>query len=388
MNIDKDKLAAVDALRGIAILMVILVHSMGLVPELPWPVARHTAFGWYGVQLFFIASAFTLMLSWHRHEASPTEKVRSFFIRRFLRIAPMYYLAAFAYLYLRPPPGGFDSEQFFLTLAFVNAWNPFWLGTSPGGWGVVPGGWSISVEFSFYFVFPLIASLITSTRRSLLFAVFAFLLMLAAWEAGEAYWSSVLDDTSLENFLFFWFPNQLVIFALGFVMFFVLASNNPLLDRSRQLIARHSLSMLWFVLGGILILGLLGITKTVSSEPPFLPTHFLVSILFVIGASALILCEKCPRLLVNPAIQSMGVVSFSAYLVHWAVLDLMHWLMDQLELSFSGYAAIAVFPVVYAVTVLLTYAVARLTYRFVETPFMDLAKRLTHRRTVRLRVGD
>jgi peptidoglycan/LPS O-acetylase OafA/YrhL len=56
-----NKLAGIDATRGWAIFLVIAVHSLGLVPDLPWPAVRVISFGWYGVQLFFIASAFTLL---------------------------------------------------------------------------------------------------------------------------------------------------------------------------------------------------------------------------------------------------------------------------------------------------------------------------------------
>ena len=53
--------------------------------------------GKYGVQLFFIASAFTLFLSRHRRSEVGN---KNFFIRRFFRIAPMYYLGIILYLFV------------------------------------------------------------------------------------------------------------------------------------------------------------------------------------------------------------------------------------------------------------------------------------------------
>ena len=50
--------------RGYAILLVITCHETYWFPELPYPVHRVTVLGWHGVQLFFLASAVTLMMSW------------------------------------------------------------------------------------------------------------------------------------------------------------------------------------------------------------------------------------------------------------------------------------------------------------------------------------
>jgi peptidoglycan/LPS O-acetylase OafA/YrhL len=75
----KGKLNAIDAIRGWAIFLVITAHVGGLFPELPWPLKKITNFGWYGVQLFFVASAFTLMLSWERMQQGFIVKTANFF---------------------------------------------------------------------------------------------------------------------------------------------------------------------------------------------------------------------------------------------------------------------------------------------------------------------
>ena len=72
----QDQLQAIDALRGYAILLVISVHSVGYVRELVWPVLRIFGLGFYGVQLFFIASAVTLLMSWNRGGRSILEAQR------------------------------------------------------------------------------------------------------------------------------------------------------------------------------------------------------------------------------------------------------------------------------------------------------------------------
>ncbi|HET6306352.1 MAG TPA: hypothetical protein VFG12_04155 [Rhodopila sp.] len=85
-------------MRGYAILPVITCHAMCLFPELPHPVHRMTVVGWHGAQLFFPASVVTLMMSWrHGKIRNAAVDVGAFFLRRFFRLVPAYYLASVIY---------------------------------------------------------------------------------------------------------------------------------------------------------------------------------------------------------------------------------------------------------------------------------------------------
>ena len=83
----------VDFLRGIAILMVVLIHTSQCgtgVLGLPKAIASLAFLGSKGVQLFFLMSAFTIYLSFVRHKESEKLSVSNFYIRRFFRIAPIF----------------------------------------------------------------------------------------------------------------------------------------------------------------------------------------------------------------------------------------------------------------------------------------------------------
>lgn len=89
----------INALRGYAILLVILIHS-----SQAFKVSDFSKIicdkGDLGVQLFFILSSFTLFNSYSRRKFQDGLDVnRNFFIRRFFRIAPYYYIAGIIYVF-------------------------------------------------------------------------------------------------------------------------------------------------------------------------------------------------------------------------------------------------------------------------------------------------
>src|SRR5450830_1317428 len=114
----------IDALRGYAILMVIAVHTAqasgawsGIGRDLINQGAR-------GVQLFFVASALTLLISWN----SKQDGAGKFYLRRIFRIAPMFWIGIAFFTWLngfRPTyfsPHGISLSDIGLTAIFVNGW--------------------------------------------------------------------------------------------------------------------------------------------------------------------------------------------------------------------------------------------------------------------------
>lgn len=99
----KQHLAFIDSLRGMAILLVILLHcnSYGLLrlTNGDGVIFKAIGQGGKGVQLFFILSTITLIISLkNKPDFSGMLAHASFFIRRFFRIAPMWYFGIVVYL--------------------------------------------------------------------------------------------------------------------------------------------------------------------------------------------------------------------------------------------------------------------------------------------------
>lgn len=153
---------ALDGVRGLAVIIVI-IHNAGwlggdssrFVLKL-W--AALTASGWIGVQLFFALSGFLitgiLLDSLGRHGY-----FRSFYLRRTLRIFPLYYAFVILMVFVAAPLA-WDPE--WTSRVRANQW-PYWLYLSnwAQAFGIsIPGMshlWSLAVEEQFYLLWPVLA---------------------------------------------------------------------------------------------------------------------------------------------------------------------------------------------------------------------------------------
>lgn len=377
---DTPKFAYIDCLRGYAVLLVMITHTTYVFAGLPYPVHKVGAYGWYGVQLFFLASSLTLLLSYDQERRKTGAfNARNFFIRRFLRIAPMYYLAAAFYAVLTPPHSP-TLAQLAASLAFVNSWTPTTM-TTTGDWMVVPGGWSIGVEFTFYFLFPVLALAATSVRRLLP-------LLAASLVAAAALDSLLLPGLTAayghrpaDNFLYFWFPNQAPVFLLGGLVFLAIRALEQRPD--------HPLSRAVRRWSGALVAVSLALELVTAWFPQrfchqlllarAVPQYLVASAVFALFIIGLSQARRSP--VVNRVAASLGKVSFSAYLLHFAVIQLLPKSFPELfHIHAERWSAIAAFAVCCVVVAAATYVASWVTYTAVEQPFMRLARRLTHPR--------
>lgn len=374
----KGKLNAIDAIRGWAIFLVITAHVGGLFPELPWPLKKITNFGWYGVQLFFVASAFTLMLSWERMQQGFIVKTANFFLRRLFRIVPVFYLGALWYLFARPPGELFDWSQLWATLCFVNAWQPAWLTTLDSKWQVIPGSWSVSVEFAFYAAFPFLASVASTLSRSLTLFVGGVALMFVSPYLGYTLIGTHLSAREADNFLFFWPPNQLAIFLSGIVLFHLLVSKASIAVAVRNHAERFPGRVMLAAAFILLVLTQAAARKTSETVGIFYPapTHFIVAALFVALCACLISAPGRFPLVTGVAWQRLGEGSFAAYVIHWSLLDLCHYLYSSAAIRPSGWEAIGHFVMALVAVTGATFLFSTIIHRTIERPAIRLGRRL------------
>src|ERR1017187_2368035 len=140
-----------DGLRGIAALMVVFYHAFfwsmgkGGWPFFPRLVASVTQFGWLGVDLFFVLSGFLITGVLLKAKGKP-RFLKLFYIRRALRILPVYYGFLIVLELLSP-----SRNTSFVLVSFVYLSNAAPLLGVPMIYGPL---WSLSVEEHFYLLWP------------------------------------------------------------------------------------------------------------------------------------------------------------------------------------------------------------------------------------------
>jgi peptidoglycan/LPS O-acetylase OafA/YrhL len=216
---------SLDLLRGIAILMVIGVHTAQATQGIS-STAHSVALGYgpYGVQLFFIVSGYTMMLTFG--SSVTVNSTLAFYIRRFLRIAPLFVAVALMYLLRRGSnpnyfaPDGVHLSDALLTLSMLHGFSAHALNS------IVPGGWSIAIELQFYAIFPLFALLFIRAKTPILVYVVVALIHLGGRWLADGYLIPMLkagypaDQSYLIDLYFsFWLPQQIVCFGFGFLLF-------------------------------------------------------------------------------------------------------------------------------------------------------------------------
>jgi peptidoglycan/LPS O-acetylase OafA/YrhL len=161
---------ALDGLRGIAILLVLLVHlswAPMVLAGLPGEfLLTFTLSGWTGVWLFFVLSGF-LITGILLDSKEADNYFSSFYMRRALRILPLSYAALLVGFILCPLLGELGVP--FLPRKFSSAQLWYWLYAGNWAWlrgqmvGYFEHFWSLAVEEQFYLVWPWVV-LMTSRR--------------------------------------------------------------------------------------------------------------------------------------------------------------------------------------------------------------------------------
>ncbi|MCG8330738.1 MAG: acyltransferase [Chitinophagales bacterium] len=211
MNI-KEKLAkrniGIDILRGFCILAVILLHlnirfnftGSFLKESLP-PKLFSLLFwsGFYGVVIFFTLSGYLITSSiLKRWNSLSNISLKTFYWFRFSRIIPLLLTLVFVLsaLHLLNIPGfTINTEQtslsraIFSTLTFHMNWLQIQIGYLPANWDVL---WSISIEESFYLVFPLVC-LFLKKDWQFVFVLILFL-VISPWARTQLFVGNELGD--------------------------------------------------------------------------------------------------------------------------------------------------------------------------------------------------
>jgi exopolysaccharide production protein ExoZ len=217
---------SLDLLRGAAVLLVVASHCASeTTSAVPGLTALAMDYGQLGVQLFFIVSGYTMMLTFG--DRIDPAAVRSFYVRRVFRIVPLFWIAIVFYLLFTRgegfriwAPHGISAGDVLLTFLFLH-----W-GSVTAFNSVVPGGWSIAVEMQFYLLFPLVILLFRRSHGPLFVYGLIALTSVIGQFAADQYLIPQLarslpraEAQLAEGFYYCWLPRQAICFGFGILLY-------------------------------------------------------------------------------------------------------------------------------------------------------------------------
>lgn len=382
-NLALRRLPYIDALRGWAILLVLVCHTVygqtliqvlagDCVSARPLALDRWLvgilSSGNHGVQLFFVVSALSLTLSWYARGVTVSAGIRDYFWRRFCRIAPMYYCGIILYFLLfdLKPHVAPNLVNLFANIALLHG---FW---PPAFSSVVPGGWSVAVECVFYLSLPFLIRLIRHPRLLWFAAAGTSVAAFVMWKLATHYgappllrygpsgWPLPIDVWTAA--IYFSFPNNVPVFLFGLAAARAILVTSDLGLPQRVAPWEYALAPALFLFMVLVI--------------PFAPLRW-VQPHIVFGAAAAVLCavlHRAPsRILVNGPMAYLGKISFSIYLLHFALLAPAFHVAQTVMAQFSARQPDTIFLAVYTLLVAaFCVPAASLTYMLIESPFMRL----------------
>lgn len=147
------RVGGLDALRALAIVLVVIAHY----PKPEGGLAiRMLNFGWIGVDLFFVLSGYLIAGQLFAAVAGGREvSLSAFYVRRFLRTLPNYYVVLAVYGFLPLLGSAIPATPLWKYVIFIQNF-----GVPP----IFSPSWSLCVEEQFYLLFPMVVILLAKSR--------------------------------------------------------------------------------------------------------------------------------------------------------------------------------------------------------------------------------
>jgi peptidoglycan/LPS O-acetylase OafA/YrhL len=360
---------SLDGVRALAIILVMTFH------------AGITHFGWMGVQLFFVLSGYLITgILWKEKfkNASLSFKFKKFWVRRSLRIFPLY----FGYLIVLGISFVIVNFPSYYTLyapyLFTYTFNYTRLLSGWQGNPLFTHLWSLSIEEQFYLFFPLVIFFLPAKVVKVFLVAMIFITPVTRFLLGEYYGARttlpVAADAVYWNTL-----SHLDAFFMGGLI--------PVLSLNRKI--KNASALFIGSLALVIVAGVVNYT-TESSAPAYLSdlgyNHDAVgnyahvwrySLLNICFASFLLLMTDINRkdgfflrrLFENKILVSIGRVSYGMYIFHWLLFV---YVFARIASPENILLRVLLFiPYLAAV-----YFVAALSYRFYEVRFLKLKDKL------------
>jgi peptidoglycan/LPS O-acetylase OafA/YrhL len=375
-----------DSLRAVAAVSVLLVHTGQFSGALQKPWYRGlVAHLDIGITMFFLISGFLLYRPFvaARVLGSPSIRLRDYARRRFLRIAPAYWLALTA-LGIFPGIYGVFSHNWWVYYGLLQNYPVY---TPSGKCAVdvvrcsIPPVWSLSVELGFYAVLPFFALAMASITKRLrgtrgLQAELAVLAVIGAVSVP------IVLNLNLGNARARWLRYSPIGHGWWFALGMGMAALSVWVQQRRRAPALLRLtgnrSMVpWAVAASLYILLCLVILDPIPGEAVSHEQYRIEYLVFGVIAALVLLPaifgdtgSGLPRRLLRSRVLAwLGLISYGLFLWHWPVM----WALDRGGVA--GWWRAMAFPILTVTTLAVTAACASISYYLVERPLMRLKDR-------------
>jgi peptidoglycan/LPS O-acetylase OafA/YrhL len=364
------RIPELDGLRGLAILLVLLGHYIGLADRSPLPpMVRHFlgAFGagWIGVDLFFVLSGFLIGGILLDARTSP-HYFRTFYLRRVFRILPVYYLWTLLYALIvvgaillfpgRTSLAVADLKQVPIQLLFLR--NIIIGGMPPLALAWFMATWSLAVEEQFYLLAPPLIRFVS--LRKLVIVLIAVIAVLPAVRLLLIHYLGVRGILAA----YFTMPCRADSLAWGILLAaawrwpacqeYLKRRRAPLQVATGVLLAGVCVLLPWFARPNGAV--------TLSVGLSWLGLFFSALLLLVLSQTKGWVAG-CARW---RALRSLGAVSYCVYVIHTAV----NTYTNRLVLGTAPQLYNAKGVGVTLLSVALTLGIAALSWRFFEKPLI------------------
>lgn len=341
------RLLRIDGLRGWAILGVILIHTCQVISD--HQMLNLIISGQYGVQLFFLISGFIIAYTVNKNNFN----IQDFYIKRFFRLAPLYYLFLAGCFFLnfsdqievgtlKAFPT--DMKNLFMHLIFMHGLDPVYIRST---FSVM---WSLTPEAIFYIFFPFIFNLSTFT----IWILFVGSLIMANF-------TNILNNPNIYNQNFIMWITHSIQNNMFLFIFGVMVYKYPEFFKRKIWIILGIFSLTFFIMDGFSFNNLFidSIIPKIFYNKYF--AYIMLSFPLLVYSKNFII----KILFDNKYSNFLGKISYSAFLVHYAVIQI-------IRVHGHTYKFFFIAPLVFFITVLLSY----ITYNFIEKPGIIFGNKL------------
>lgn len=368
------RLQSIDAMRGIAILLVLETHLLGSPGAFrqigaPQVVARFFENGRAGVDLFFVLSAYLLTTNLLRNRDG-ANVVGAFYLRRAFRILPLYWLLLIVGFLVTAiclahgaNPQAFlwrDTHPFWTYVLFLQNFVIGWTGKFGGEFFAVT--WSLAVEEHFYLLLPLLATRLSHRELALV----------AALCAVSALAIKSLLDAEVGLFAAYtWSIARIDAFGFGMLIALTPRLWPQFVQRFDARLPIAAAFAVYFVVS----------QTSVAIRPGLYEVVFNTT--FTTIAAALLVFgvtqgrhEMRPPAAVVAFVGWFGKRCYSLYLLHMPIFGAVFLAAGHVRPVVVDANTLALA----AISIAAICAASAITFRYVEEPFMRVADRLSKRR--------